>query len=399
MNGTIVMYDFGKMLKVGGAEAYQNMNPNKNEYLAKNTAHVISVNGDDVSVRRVSNMAFPRALHNSVVLPTGEIIIVGGQTWPRLFQDTDSVYQPELWDPRTEQFRQLPPMRIARNYHSVALLMPDARVFVAGGGLGGVQGPNHNDAEILTPHYLLNRDGSPAIRPTIRAAPQRATYGDSIHVNADGNVSSFALVRLSSATHSVNNDQRRFPVTVLKVGSGGNEFDLRVPDDRGSVLPGDWMLFALDAQGTPSIAKIINIADCQEGVSTKDASCARVGEPDRYVWRFFKSDADPRSDYRYVTTDSVYPPAAPAGYLLDTTAPQHIFRAWSTFAPGRSAIRGCRNRNAGSSWLGIDCLGDEDLGTQFYAYSFPVRDSSKVLHYLSRFGGKLHLPAIPENNF
>jgi len=75
-----------------------------------------------------------------------------------------------------------------------------------------------------------------------------------------------------------------------------------------------------------------------------------------------------------------------------------MFRAWSAFAPGRSAIRWCRNRVSQSSWLAIDCLGDEDLGTQFYAYSFPVRDSVKVLHYLGRWGGKLNLPAIPEND-
>ena len=34
---------------------------------------------------------------------------------------------------------------------------------------------------------------------------------------------------------------------------------LKIPDDRGVVLPGTYYLFALDNRGTPSIASMINI--------------------------------------------------------------------------------------------------------------------------------------------
>lgn len=45
--------------------------------------------------------------------------------------------------------------------------MPDGRVFVGGGGLCGNCGVNHLDAEMYSPHYLFNEDGTPAARPTV----------------------------------------------------------------------------------------------------------------------------------------------------------------------------------------------------------------------------------------
>lgn len=42
---------------------------------------------------------------------------------------------PELWDPVKLTFTVLPPAAVPRNYHSIALLLPDARVFSGGGGL------------------------------------------------------------------------------------------------------------------------------------------------------------------------------------------------------------------------------------------------------------------------
>lgn len=43
----------------------------------------------------------------------------------------------ELWNRRTEQWTSMAPMGAPRTYHSVAVLMPDGRVFSGGGGLCG----------------------------------------------------------------------------------------------------------------------------------------------------------------------------------------------------------------------------------------------------------------------
>ena len=250
MSGNAVMYDTGKILKVGGSPAYQSVDATKNAY-------VIDIQAG-VKVRKVASAAYARAYHNSVVLPNGQVIVIGGQSRPVVFTDGDSVLAPELWDPATETFTTLPKMDQPRNYHSVALLLPDARVLSAGGGLcGNGCSANHPDLQILTPHYLLNADGSPAARPVILEAPASAVYGTSVTVKADSAVTAFSLVRLSSVTHTVNNDQRRLALQFL--ATGDNSYAVAIPSNPGWALPGYYMLFAMNARGVPSVAKIVRI--------------------------------------------------------------------------------------------------------------------------------------------
>lgn len=250
VSGNTVMFDTGRILKVGGGPGYDAVNANANSY-------VIDINAG-VSVRKLAPMAYRRAFHNSVVLPNGQVVIIGGQTYAVGFSDNNSVLVPELFDPVTETFTPLPAMSVPRNYHSVALLLPDARVLSAGGGLCG-QGcaANHADYQILSPNYLFTQDGQPAVRPVIRSAPDEAIYGTRIQVQLDSDVSSFAIVRMSSTTHTVNNDQRRLSLNFRPLG--GQLYEVDVPSNPGWALPGHWMLFALNDDGVPSVAKIVRI--------------------------------------------------------------------------------------------------------------------------------------------
>ncbi|HYI32075.1 MAG TPA: galactose oxidase-like domain-containing protein, partial [Glaciibacter sp.] len=164
---------------------------------------------------------------------------------------------PEIWNPATGTFTALAPMAAPRTYHSVALLLPDARVFVGGGGLCGSCATNHLDGQIFTPPYLLNSDGTARPRPAITTAPTTATLGSTIQVTTSGPTPRFSLVRTSTVTHSVNTDQRRIPLTPTAVS--GNTASLAIPSDPGVVVPGQYLLFASDANGVPSVAKSIRI--------------------------------------------------------------------------------------------------------------------------------------------
>ncbi|MBT2594584.1 discoidin domain-containing protein [Arthrobacter sp. ISL-72] len=250
MNGDAVMYDVGKILTVGGSTAYE-------KTPATPGAYTIDIN-DGVDVARTADMAFSRAFATGVALPDGQVLVVGGQATPVPFTDTNARMSPEIWNPATGEWTALAPMAVPRTYHSVALLLPDGRVFVGGGGLCGTCTTNHLDGEIFTPPYLLNADGSERTRPTIVTAPATATAGSTIAVTTGAPVTKFSLMRMSTVTHTVNMDQRRIPLT--PTATSGSTASLTLPADRGVLVPGSYLLFAVDGNGVPSVASMIKIS-------------------------------------------------------------------------------------------------------------------------------------------
>lgn len=250
MNGNAVMFDTHRILTMGGAPDYQNS-------WATPAAHVIDISTDPVRVRSVAPMAYARAFHNSVVLPDGQVMVIGGQTYPVAFSDDRAILAPELWDPSTETFRAVAPMRLARVYHSVALLLPDGRVLSGGGGLCGGCATNHPDLQVYSPPYLFNADGTASRRPVIQSAPTQASVGSSLSVTTDIAIHRFALVRLSSVTHSVNNEQRRVPLNFTT--HSATQYTVELPASRDVLVPGYYMLFALTERGVPSVSSMVRI--------------------------------------------------------------------------------------------------------------------------------------------
>ncbi|MFD7026639.1 discoidin domain-containing protein [Streptomyces sp. NPDC059917] len=252
MTGNAVAYDIGKLLTLGGSPAYE-------KTPATRRAYTVGIDGDQVRAARTGDMGYACAFGNSVVLPDGKVAVFGGQSYPVPFSDATSVLTPELWDPATGSFTQLATMAIPRNYHSVANLLPDGRIFSGGGGLCGDCATNHADGAVFTPPYLLNADGSAKPRPVITGGvPPRVDAGARLSVTAEGSVASFVLMRAAAATHSTDNDQRRVPL--VSTAAGGGTYTVSVPADKGVVLPGTYMLFALDAQGVPSTARFVTVA-------------------------------------------------------------------------------------------------------------------------------------------
>ena len=253
MNGNAVLYDVNRIVTFGGAPTYEGG-------VSSAAVFVIDISagpGKQVKVRRAASMHYPRAFHNSVLLPDGAVVIIGGQGGStRLFSDAYAQLVPEIWNPKTEKLSLLKPMAKPRAYHSVALLLLDGRVFASGGGgCGSGCVANHFDYEVLTPPYLLNADGSQRSRPVITSAPKTATAGSSMSVRAK-QAESFSLVRMSSVTHSINTDQRRIPLVSTLVDGA---YVLMIPGD-SVALPGNYMLFALSASGTPSVARVVRIS-------------------------------------------------------------------------------------------------------------------------------------------
>lgn len=259
MCGNAIMYDAvaGKILTLGGSPNYVN------SYSTAN-AHIITLGEPDTvpEVTAINPMAYPRAFHNSLVLPDGKVFITGGQHYAVGFTDQTPQLIPEMWDPATQAFSQMAPISIPRTYHSTGLLLPDATIFNGGGGLcGDGCATNHPDGQIYRPPYLYNADGSPADRPVIDfVSAGEVAVGGQLSITTSGPaVTGFALIRLSSTTHTVNTDQRRVALTLEAAGEGYGGVTVTVPQDRGVMLLGYWYLFALTEAGVPSVAKYVKI--------------------------------------------------------------------------------------------------------------------------------------------
>ncbi|MBE9032348.1 DUF4347 domain-containing protein, partial [filamentous cyanobacterium LEGE 11480] len=253
--GAAVMYDTGKILTTGGSNRYGSGGT------VYNTAYAIDINNaNNVTVTKQNNMAYARDYQTGVVLPNGQVMIIGGEQGNRAFNDSRAVYRPEVWNPATGAWSLLDNHEIPRTYHSVALLLPDGRVMAGGGGLRGAGSPvNHPDVEVFTPAYLYNADGTLADRPIIGSSPNSVSYNQtfSIQMNSSEPITKFNLVRMSAVTHGVNTDQRFLSVNAIN--QGNNTYSLQAPQNGNIAPPGHYMLFALNSKGVPSVAKTIQI--------------------------------------------------------------------------------------------------------------------------------------------
>jgi hypothetical protein len=243
--GSFVMYDVGKILIVGGGTP-------------TNAAEVIDLNQSSPSWRRVSSMYYARRQLNTVVLPDGKVLAIGGTSGGGFNSFTGTERSAEMWDPSKDVWTMMASQQVERLYHSTALLLPDGRVLVAGGGQPGPTGggsDNYN-LEIYSPPYLFK--GS---RPTITSVQDAIAYGELFQVKvpdkkAAKTVSDVVLIRLPSVTHAITMDQRRVRLSFAKKGKN---LEVIAPASGNICPPGYYMLFLVSKQGVPSVAKIIKV--------------------------------------------------------------------------------------------------------------------------------------------
>lgn len=267
MCGINVMYEPGKILSAGGSQSYTNSQ-------AVALSHITTITEPKVpsTIERVPDMTYPRGFANGVVLPDGTVLVIGGQRKSMVFTDTDGILYPELFNPATKKWTTLAPEAIPRNYHSISILLADGTVFSGGGGLcyvgGGVgsktdkcnKAVDHADGQIFSPPYLFNANGGLAVRPVIeKLSGTSVKVGGTLTVDAKGagKGAKLVLVRMGSVTHSTNSDQRRVPLTDVKVV--GDVYTAALPGDSGVLIPGHYYLFVVSGSGVPSVARTVKV--------------------------------------------------------------------------------------------------------------------------------------------
>jgi hypothetical protein len=249
--GSRALYDVGKILVAGGASS-------------STDARVIDLNGATPQVSATAPMASGRRQHNLTVLADGTVLATGGNSSGASLVDLNNgVYTAELWNPATGQWQTLAAMQVTRQYHSTALLLPDARVLSSGGGICGTcdaVGYLAKNAEVFSPPYLFKKDGSGELapRPEITFAPDEVAYNAPFAISTANaaSISKVALVRLGAVTHSVNMEQRYVP---LSFTAGGGVVIATAPANANVAPPGVYMLFVIGGDGVPSVAKMLRV--------------------------------------------------------------------------------------------------------------------------------------------
>ena len=183
-----VMYRPGKILKSGTWA-----DPEFPGRPVTNGSATIDMTAASPAWRSAAPMEYRRAYHTLTVLPDGKVLATGGQTETDGVDETTGIVATEMWDPDTDTWTTMAAHKRPRLYHSSALLLPDGRVLLAGGGAFGAA-TNEDNGEIYSPPYLFKgprpshhgRAEHPQLRPAVHAQHAGRRPGSLRHDGPDG---------------------------------------------------------------------------------------------------------------------------------------------------------------------------------------------------------------------
>ena len=249
-----VMYAPGKVMKSGTWS-----DPSFANRTVTGRTAVVDMTQSAPAWRETAPMAHPRSFETLTVLPDGSTIVTGGTSKSDGVNMANAVLPAEIWNPQSETWSTMASQEKGRGYHSTALLLPDGRVLVAGGGqLPGYPVTNQTNAQIFSPPYLFK-----GLRPSVVSAPSVVQHGRSFEVQTSlgSNISKVSLVRLGSVTHTFDQNQRFVPMNFT---ASGSTLTVEGPANANVAPPGYYMLFVVNDQGVPSVAEFVRLPAASE---------------------------------------------------------------------------------------------------------------------------------------
>jgi len=216
----------------------------------------------DLSVRhprweRKGKMHHKRIHANGVLLPDGNVLVVGGMSsygghMADMHTTASAVYEAELYDPTANTWTPMAAQQRPRVYHSTAILLPDGRVISMGGN------PRakviERSIEIFSPPYLFR-----GARPIIVDYPEQITHGGSFSITVDDarSIHKVVLMRPEVLTHVTNTDQRLLEMIFNRVDD--EKLEVQAPPTSAHMPRGYSLLFVLNHIGVPSMGKFIKV--------------------------------------------------------------------------------------------------------------------------------------------
>lgn len=250
-----------EILICGGSEKM------KNDAKAENTCGRINL-GDEDPKWEMDDFIHRRLMPDGVILPDGTVLWVNGcqRGWAGYNgRNHDPTFDPIIYDGDKKLGQRwttgLAGTDIARMYHSVALTLPDGRVWIAGSNNVDPPDilapyPTEFRVEYFSPPYLFKSD----IRPLVSHVPKVVTYGESFDIlvnlgNLVDSVSSskklkVGLLRPGFSTHSMHMSQR-YVYLKHQLSDDMQSLTIEAPPRSTVFPPGSGFLFII-ADGVPS---------------------------------------------------------------------------------------------------------------------------------------------------
>jgi hypothetical protein len=206
--------------------------------------------------RMMGRTQIPRLHANGVLLPDGNLALVGGMSkygnQPGTHMPSHPILQTELYDSAANTWTLAASQERPRVYHSTAILLPDARVISMGGNPEAKM--IEHGIEIYSPPYLFRGD-----RPVITQAPEQIAHGEpfQVEVNRARQTGQVVLMRPEVLTHVTNTDQRLLELE-FKV-SGDTRLEVQGPPSITLMPQGYCLLFVLNKDGVPSTGRFVQV--------------------------------------------------------------------------------------------------------------------------------------------
>lgn len=184
------------------------------------------------------NVARPQQF-TATLLPDGRVFIAGGVTGGA---DGGPC---EFFDPSNPAGGWVlgPAMKYARSYHSSFVLLADGSILGGGDPMAG---------GVPTPHERFFPGYFDTARPSITNAPATINYGAVFTIDSPeaASIAEIVLLRAGSTTHGYNMSQRGIELVIAGVGAG--TIDVESPPQPNLAPPGWYLLFILDGSRVPS---------------------------------------------------------------------------------------------------------------------------------------------------
>ena len=184
----------------------------------------------------------------ATLLPDGRVFVAGGISGGA---DGGPI---EIFDPRASapDWIEGPNMKFERTYHSSYLLLQDGSI-LGGGAPPNVAFPPFTAHERFFPGYFER------VRPVISGAPATINYGGNFTINTPTplDIGEVVLLRAGAVTHGFNMSQRGIELVIS--GTGAGAITVQTPPSADHMPPGWHLLFILDFDRVPSEARWIRL--------------------------------------------------------------------------------------------------------------------------------------------